>query len=165
MISLIVAMSENRVIGKDGTLPWHLPGDLAHFKKTTMGRPVIMGRKTFESMKGPLPGRVNIVVTRNHTYRPEGAIAVHDLRDAIKRAEELASDGGELFILGGAEIYRQVLPLADRMYITHVHTTVEGDTYFPEFDASHWRITEESSHKADQRNAHDFTIGTYERGR
>jgi dihydrofolate reductase len=166
MISLIVAMSENRAIGLRGSLPWHLPGDLAHFKKTTMGRPVIMGRKTYASLKGPLPKRPNIVITRNRSYMAMGAAVAHDLDDAIVRAKALAggpADDGEIFILGGAEVYRQALPIADRLYITHVHADVEGDTFFPEYDESQWRVIEEERHKADERNAYVFTIRTYER--
>lgn len=163
MLSIIVAMSENHVIGKDGSLPWHLPGDLAHFKKTTMGRPIIMGRKTFDSLGRPLPGRVNIIVTRNPSYHVDGAVVANSVNSALDQARAAAGDDGEIFILGGAEIYRQVMPSVDRMIITHVHAHCDGDTFFPEFDPAQWRITEQVHHDKDQHNTYAYTICTYER--
>lgn len=165
MLTIVVAMSENRVIGKDGALPWHLPGDLVHFKKTTMGKPIIMGRKTFDSLEKPLSGRVNIIVSRNPDFQVDGAMTSRNLVEAIEKAMSFVGDDGEICILGGAEIYRQALPIADRLCMTHVHANVEGDTFFPEFDPAQWSIISEERHEADDRNRYAFTIRTYERAK
>ena len=133
-LSLIAAMARNRVIGRDNTLPWRLPEDLRYFKATTLGKPVIMGRKTWESLGRPLPGRLNIVVTRNADYRAEGATLVTGLPQAIAAAGEVE----EAFVIGGAELYRQALPLAQRIYLTEIATDVDGDASFPEFADSDW---------------------------
>lgn len=133
-LSLIAAMARNRVIGRDNTLPWRLPEDLRYFKATTLGKPVIMGRKTWESLGRPLPGRLNIVVTRNASYRAEGATVVTGLPQAIAAAGEVE----EAFVIGGAELYRQALPLAQRIYLTEIATDVDGDASFPEFADSDW---------------------------
>ncbi len=149
MISIIVAMSENRVIGRSGDLPWHLPADLKRFKALTTGHSIIMGRKTFDSIGRPLPNRTSIVITRNADYRPEGIIVVDCLDEALKRSEA----GKQVFIIGGGEIYRLALPRADRLYITMVHAMVEGDTFFPELLESEWELIGSDRHEADQ--SHD----------
>lgn len=130
MISLIVAHDKNRVIGYNNAMPWHLPGDLQYFKATTMGKPVVMGRKTFESIGRPLPGRRNIVITRNASYQAEGIEKVGSLDEALS----LVSDVPEIMIIGGEQIFTQSLPLADRLYITLIDETFEGDTFFPSYD-------------------------------
>jgi dihydrofolate reductase len=134
-ICAVVAMSENRVIGRDGGLPWHLPEDLKHFKTVTMGKPVIMGRKTFESIGKPLPGRANIVISRN--FSASGITVVPDMPQAINAAGQSA----EIMIVGGGQIYEQALPLTDRIYLTLVHQTIEGDTKFPELNKNEWQET------------------------
>ena len=147
-ISLIVAMAENRVIGLDGGMPWHISEDLKLFKRVTMGHPVIMGRKTHQAIGGALPGRTNIVVTRDPDFEAAGADIAHDLDEAVKKAvafEELwGMDGSveEIFIIGGAEIYAQALAKAGRIYITEVHLSPTGDAFFPEFDESGWKETD-----------------------
>lgn len=127
MISLLVAHDPNRVIGMNNDLPWHIPEDLAYFKKVSMGKAMVMGRKTFESIGRPLPGRLSIIVTRNEAYTAEGAVVVHNLNDAIARAEEYAD---EVMIIGGAEIFHAALVIADRLYITYIQKQYEGDTFF-----------------------------------
>ncbi len=147
-ISLIVAMAENRVIGLDGAMPWHISEDLKFFKQVTMGHPVIMGRKTHQAIGGALPGRTNIVVTRDPDFEAAGAEIAHDLDEAVKKAdafEELwGMDGAtkEIFIIGGAEIYAQALPKAGRIYMTEVRLSPPGDAFFPEFDESGWKETD-----------------------
>ncbi len=159
MISIIVAMGRNRVIGKDNDLIWHLPADLKHFKETTMGKPVIMGRKTFESIGKPLPGRTNIVVTRNSQYKAKECLVAHSLEKAL----EMVSDKAEVFIAGGGEIYREAIPLADRMHITIIDHSFEGDTYFPEFSKKEWEIIEEIYHPSNMENKYSMVMRTYER--
>lgn len=141
-IVLVVAMARNRAIGIDGGLPWRLPGDLAFFKRVTMGKPLVMGRKTWESLpRKPLPGRPNLVVTRAVGYSADGA-EVHDtVEGALSRARILARDAGEVCVIGGAEIYRQTLPYADRLYLTEVDAEPEADTYFPDIAPAEWRET------------------------
>lgn len=159
LISLIAAMAEDRVIGRDNTMPWHLPADLAHFKQITLGKPVIMGRKTLESIGRPLPGRHNIVISRNPDFRPEGVTVVADLDAAIAAAGDVA----ELMIIGGATIYAQMLPRADRLYLTFIALAVEGDARFPDWTACAWRETVDERHEADARNAHAYRFVTLER--
>lgn len=162
IISLIAAMSENRVIGRDGGLPWHLPADLGWFKATTLGHHMIMGRRTFESNPGVLPGRTSIVVTRNPGYAaPEGVLVAPGLEAALAIAR--AAGETETFLTGGHAIYRDGLPRADRLYLTTVHAEVEGDTLFPEFDREAWTLVDAVEHAADDRHAYAFTMGTYER--
>ena len=131
-LSIIVAMAKNRVIGRQNRLPWHLPEDLKRFKKLTMGQPVIMGRKTYESIGKPLPGRTNIVLSRNAGFHPPGVVVVREFQDALDHARSLGAD--EAFVIGGAEMYRLALPLADRLYVTRVKGHFEGDSLFPETD-------------------------------
>jgi dihydrofolate reductase len=158
MISMIVAMAENRAIGKDNDLPWHLPADLKHFKALTMGKPMIMGRKTFDSIGRPLPGRRTIVVTRNMQWYTEGVDAADSLEGAIQMAEMAE----EIMIVGGAQIYAQAMVHADRLYVTEVALKIDGDAYFPQIDASEWSETARQSFPAeDGKPAYAFV--TYER--
>jgi dihydrofolate reductase len=160
-ITLIAAVAENRVIGRGNALPWHLPADLARFKRRTEGHVVIMGRRTFESVGQPLPHRRSIVVTRKHDYHPVGVEIAHSLDEAIERGRETERE--EIFILGGAEIYALALPDVDRMELTIVHAEVPGDTFFPECDLSEWTLIEDERHEADDRHAHAFSFRIYER--
>jgi len=140
VVALIVAVAENGIIGRDGKLPWRIPEDMKWFKEKTLGKPCIMGRKTWESFpKRPLPARTNIVVTRERDYKAEGGVVAHSLDDALEVARREAS--GEIMILGGAEIYRAALPEADRIYLTSVHGEFDGDTVFPAIDRTDWRET------------------------
>lgn len=140
-LCLVVAMARNRVIGREGGLPWRISADLRQFKAVTMGKPMIMGRKTFESIGRPLPGRTNIVVTRRMDFQAEGIIIAHDFDDARLRAAEIAQadDVEEIMVIGGAEIYSIALPIADRLYLTEVKSDANGDTLFPAFDRADWR--------------------------
>ncbi|MCC4831339.1 type 3 dihydrofolate reductase [Shewanella sp. 1_MG-2023] len=137
-IAMIAAMANNRVIGKDNKMPWHLPEDLKHFKAMTLGKPVVMGRKTFESIGRPLPGRHNIVITRQNDYQPEGVSCVN----SFEAAKELVSDCEEIVVIGGGQLYKEILPLADTLYLTFIELTVDGDTFFPEWDDGSWTLTE-----------------------
>lgn len=158
-LSIIAAMANDRVIGRDNRLPWHLPADLQHFKQITMGKPMIMGRKTWESLPGVLPGRRHIVVTRDMDYRAEGAEIAHSLDEAI----ELAGKVEEIMVVGGANLYEQALSLADRIYLTEIDLSVEGDAWFPEFDRSTWRERSRVEHPHDARNASDYAFIVLER--
>jgi dihydrofolate reductase len=160
-ITLIAAMAENRVIGRDNALPWHLPADLARFKQRTEGHVVIMGRRTFESVGRPLPNRRSIVITRKRDFHPPGAEIARSLEEALERVRESKQD--EVFILGGAEIYALALPDVDRLELTIVHADVSGDTFFPECDLSEWTLIDQQRHEADDRHAHAFSFRTYER--
>lgn len=157
MISLIVAMDQNRVIGKNNELPWHLPADLQYFKKVTMGHPIIMGRKTFESIGRVLPGRENVIVTRNQDFKAEGSVVLHDIEQIKTFAD---SRDEEVFVIGGAEIFKEILPVTDRLYITEIHETFEGDTFFPVIDENQWDKISSNSGSIDEKNryAHDFII-------
>jgi len=156
-LSLIYAVSENHVIGRDGRLPWRLPADLKHFKDTTMGKPVIMGRATFTSIGQPLPGRQNIVLTRDRDYHHESVTIVHSLDEALHAAQD-----DDIFVIGGAEVYKQALPLATQIFETRVHAIVEGDTFFDP-DLSHWLEDGNESYKADAKNQYDYSFITYVR--
>ncbi len=160
-ISLVAAMAANRVIGRDNTLPWHLPDDLKQFKRRTLGHTVIMGRGTFESLGGALPDRRSIVLTRNPHYHAQGAEVAGGLDEALQRARD-AGDR-EVFIAGGAEIYAQALSLAHCLYLTIIHAEVAGDTYFPECDLGEWTLAADEHHEADERHEHAFSFRTYER--
>ncbi len=161
-VSLIAALSENRVIGRGLELPWHLPKDLKHFKKTTLGRTIIMGRLTWDSVGGkPLPKRRTIVLSRDPNFHAEGAETLRDLDSAL----ELAQDDGEVFIVGGSTIYELALPKADRLYLTRIHAEIEGDVFFPEFDEALWPTLERVEHPVDKRHEHAFTIETRARVR
>ena len=158
-ISVIAAMSQNRVIGRDGSLPWHLPTDLARFKSITTGHTVIMGRKTFESVGKPLPNRRTIIITRNNDYQCAGVFIAHSLDEALDHA----AHEDEIFILGGETVYRIALPRADRLYLTIIHATIEGDTYFPNLDFDDWKLVEDERHESDERHAYAFSFRRYER--
>lgn len=159
LISIIAAMSENRVIGRDNTLPWRLPADLKRFKALTSGHPIVMGRKTWQSIGRPLPNRRNIVITRDRGFAAEGAIIVHGLHEALRRCE----GEEEVFIIGGEEIYRQALPLADRIYLTLVHAIVEGDTKFPAMDEGAWELVERDRHEPDGPHGDPYSFLRFER--
>lgn len=159
-------MAENRVIGCDNRLPWRLPNDLKRFRRLTVGHPVIMGRKTYESIGKPLPGRTNIVVTRTRGYLAPGCAVVDSLEAALKAADEAPHDPPEhreAFVIGGAELYAQTLPLAQRIYLTLVHAEVEGDTFFPEFDLSGWCEVSREDHGPDEQHAYAYSFITLER--
>lgn len=165
-IALIVAMARNRVIGKDNAMPWHLPEDLAYFKRVTLGKPVVMGRNTFESIGKPLVQRPNIIVTRNGSYKVDGAVVVHSLEAALNLGKTLLQGQGadaELMIIGGAQIYAQALPLAQRLYLTEVQAEPEGDAFFPHFARDEWREVARESHRASARNPHDYDFLVLER--
>ncbi len=147
-LTIIAAIGRNGEIGRGGGLPWRLPADLAFFKRTTTGHAVIMGRKTFDEVKKPLPGRENIVVTRNRGFAAEGVVAVASLDEAIAHC----SGRGEAFVIGGAEIYRQALPVADRMILSRIDGEFEADTYFPAYDSFAWREVSRERHEADEKN-------------
>jgi dihydrofolate reductase len=159
LISIIVAVSENGVIGKDNQLLWRLPDDLKRFKQLTLGHPMIMGRKTFDSIGKPLPGRTSIVITRNPDFFIEGVIRVNSLEEAIFKARETGTD--EAFVIGGGEIYKQALPLSDRLYVTEVKTDMDGDTYFEITDKDMWMETERIAHEADERHKLRFDFVNY----
>lgn len=164
--ALIVAMSQNRTIGIDNKLPWYLPGDLKYFKQVTMGKPIIMGRKTFDSIGKPLPGRPNIVVTRQSDYQaPEGVIVVNSVPAALDKAEDLCfiNDQDEVMVIGGAEIYTQAMNHCARLYITHVHSQVEGDAHFPEVEWADWQEVAREDHAAEEPNPHDYSFVVYDR--
>ena len=154
-------MAENRVIGINNTLPWRLPADLRHFRKLTTGHHVIMGRRNYESIGRPLPDRHNIVVTRNPNYRAPGC----QVKDSIEKALQDIQNDPEIFIIGGAEIYRQALSMTDRMHLTLVHAEVDGDIYFPEFDTHDWKETSRTRHEADEKNPFAYSFVTYDRKR
>ncbi len=158
MISMIWAMGKDNALGCRNRMPWYLPADFAYFKKVTLGKPVIMGRKTYESIGKPLPGRKNIIITRDTAFRPEGCITV----DSIDGAKAYA-DEGEVFIIGGAEIYKTFLPLAHKLYITAINHAFEADTYFPEIDYSRWKLVSSEPGPKDEKNPYDYKFLVYER--
>lgn len=161
ILSLIVAVSENGVIGKDNQLPWHLPKDLKYFKNQTWGMPILMGRKTFESIGKPLPGRKSIVITRNNDWQHDGVEVVHSVEAAIEKAKELGAK--EIFVIGGAEIFHTSLPKADRIYLTRVHHHVDGDVYFESPDAEQWNLIKNQFSPSDEKNAYSHTFQVWER--
>jgi len=158
-ISIVVAMAANRVIGRDNQLPWHLPADLKYFKQTTMGKPILMGRKTWESIGRPLPGRTNIVITRDENYDAPGCVVVHSIEAAL----QAAAKQDEVMIIGGAEFYRQVLPRTDRIYLTRINEDFEGDTLFPELISSEWQEAGRVDCDADDNNPHSYSFITLDR--
>lgn len=151
-VTLIAALGRNRVIGADGTMPWHLPEDLKHFKATTMGHPMVMGRKTFDSIGRPLPGRRTIVITRNPQWRHSDVETAHSLADALG----LAGVAEEVFVIGGGEIFAQAMPFAQRMVLTEIDSSPEGDAFFPAWDPDEWQEVEREQHEG-------FAFVTYER--
>lgn len=163
IISAIVAVAENEAIGRDNELPWRLPDDLKFFKKTTMGKPVLMGRKTFESLGRPLPGRLNIVVSSHQDLQlPDGVVLCHSLDDALARLEQEDTDEG--FIIGGGNVYKQLMPVTERVYLTRVHTIVDdAHAFFPHLSHTHWKLTWQEEHYKDDRHDFDFTFQQWDR--
>ncbi len=159
MISIIVAMDRNRVIGKDNRMPWRLPADLAYFRKVTLGHTVVMGRKTFESIGKPLDGRKNIVLTRDRQYTKEGCTVVHSVEEALK----MIQDDKECFIIGGAEIYSAFLPYTQKLYITYIDHEFEGDTYFPQINYDQWRMVSRTLGPKNKKIPFDYYFEIYER--
>jgi dihydrofolate reductase len=159
LISLVAAMAENGTIGRDNSLPWRLPDDLKRFKALTMGKLLLMGRKTYESIGRPLPGRSSLVLTRDRDWHAEGVVVARSLGQALSHAR----DSDELVAIGGAQIYRLLMPFARRIHLTLVHAEVPGDTFFPDFDPTQWADVECQRHPADERNAYAFTFVTLER--
>lgn len=159
LISAIVAMSENRVIGKNNQLPWHLPADLRHFKKITMGKPILMGRKTFESIGHALPGRCNVVITRDENFPAMGCVLANSIDTALLSVEYSA----EIFVIGGAALFQQMLPMIQKLYLTIIHHEFEGDTYFPELVMTEWNEIKRVEHEADQENPYRYSFVTLKR--
>ena len=164
-IHLVAAMTRDRVIGHKGAMPWHLPRDLKHFKEVTLGHPVVMGRKTFDSiiqsLGKPLPGRLNVVISRSQPTVPEGVLvypSVDEALTALAKRDEAVVD-----VIGGGEIYALTLPLADRLYLTLIDAEIEGDTWFPVIDERHWQVSDTQTHPADEANAHAMTFVTFDR--
>lgn len=160
MISMIAAMANNRIIGADNDMPWYLPADLKHFKAVTMGKPVLMGRKTYESIGKALPGRPNIVITANESYSLGDAVVVHSIEAAMQEA----TDFDEVMIIGGGSIYQSMLSQAQRLYLTFIDLTVDGDTQFPDYEANaNWQELSRETHQKDDKNPYDYTFVTLER--
>jgi dihydrofolate reductase len=158
-VSIIAAMGRNRAIGRDGGLPWRLPADMKFFKNKTMGHHLVMGRRTWEELGSALPGRTNIVVSRDPAFAPAGAVVVRSLGDALWRA----SGDDEVFVAGGAVIYQLALPAADRMYLTLIDEDFEADTFFPAFDESDWELVQREDHQPDEKNRWPYSFTTWER--
>lgn len=165
IIAMIAAVARNNVIGADGGIPWKIPGDMAFFKRTTMGKPIVMGRKQYETVGRPLPGRTNIVITRQPGYAPEGVIVVGSLEQALEKGREIADRDGvdEVMVIGGGEIYAQAMPLARRLYISHVDLAPEGDVLFPAIDPATWQVVAEPEVPASDKDAAAFRVSVYER--
>lgn len=161
ILSAIVATAKNNVIGKDNDIPWYLPADLKYFKKTTLHRHVIMGRKTYESIGKPLPKRTNIIVTRNPFYIASGCLTAHSLEEAIAVAKNNKEE--EAFIIGGGLIYEISMPLLDRIYLTTVEAKVEGTVHFPNIDFEEWKLVSEEAHQADDKNEYDYCFKVFDR--
>lgn len=161
LISAIVAMSKNRVIGKDNGIPWYLPADMKYFKKTTMGHHVIMGRKTFLSIGRPLPKRTNIVLTRDPFFVATDVIVASSIKEAINYS--LSAKEDEVFIIGGGEIYKQSMQQLDRIYLTQIDIEIEGEVFFPELNELEWKMLFEEPHQADEKNPHNYNFQIYER--
>lgn len=159
VLSLIAAMDNNRLIGNNNELPWKLPADLQHFKAVTMGKPIVMGRKTWQSLGRPLPGRLNIVITRDRNFHAEGAEIVYSIEEALERVK----DKNEVMIIGGANLYRQALVHVDRLYLTRVDAEFEGDSWFPEIAEQDWELVLSESHQPDERNPHPYCFETWHR--
>ena len=157
MITLIAAVSENNALGKDNQLLWHLPDDFKRFKNITSGHHIIMGRKTFESFPKPLPNRTHVIITRQKDYQPEACLIV----DSLAKAISVCPTDKELFIIGGGEIYKQSIEMADKLDITRVHHTFDADTFFPEIDLTKWKLTSLEYHPKDEKHQFDFTFETY----
>jgi dihydrofolate reductase len=160
-LAMVVAASTNNAIGKDNQLLWHLPNDLKFFKNTTWGFPVIMGRKTFEAVNKPLPGRINIVITRKDDWKAEGVINAIDLEDAIVKAHE--TNAKQIFIIGGGEIYKQSMSVADTIYITRVHAVLDGDTFFPVIDEQDWELVSNENFPVDEKHAYAYSFQVWKK--
>lgn len=160
-ISLVVAAATNNGIGKDGKMPWHLPNDMKHFKNVTWGMPVVMGRKTFESLGKVLPGRKNIVITRQPDWKAAGTVVVKNIEDALFVAKQ--TDAIEVMVIGGGEIYKALFGQAKRIYLTRVEAEPEADTFFPVIDHTQWHLTSQRNHEADEKNAFNYSFQTWER--
>jgi len=161
----IVAMDRNNIIGREGDLPWRLPSDLKHFKRVTVGKPCLMGRKTWESLPFPLPGRPNLVLSRNEEYKAKGAEMFSDINAMIGQGFELAGASGvdEVMLIGGAQLYKTLLPRCDRLYVTRVDADVDGDAAFPEIDPNQWRLSREDSPEKSPKDEFNFTIAVFDR--
>lgn len=160
ILSMIVAHADNRIIGKDNDMPWHLPADLAYFKKTTLGKPVIMGRKTYDSIGRPLPGRKNIVISRDESLNIEGVEVVQSVEQALA----VASGVDEIMVIGGGAIYAHCMPKADKLYITHIDAKIDGDTQFPDYDLENeWQMLASETRQADEKNAYVLHFNVYQR--
>lgn len=160
-VSFVVAYDRRGVIGKDNALPWRIPADMRHVRRLTIGKPLIMGRRTYESIGRPLPDRTSIVLTRDPSFAAEGVLVARTAEEALA----LAGDAPEVIVFGGAEVFRRFLPRADRMYVTEIDAEVDGDTFFPEFDRSEWRETERETHEPDAEDPHRYAFITLERVR
>lgn len=161
IINLVVAATENNVIGKDNQLLWHLPNDMAFFKNVTWGMPVVMGRKTFDSLGKPLKGRTNIVMTSNGSFASEGVVRAANVKEALEQSA--STDAKQCYVIGGGEIFKAVMPQAARIYMTRVHTTLEGDTYFPEIKEEEWELITSLSFDKDDKHAYSYTFETWQR--
>lgn len=161
ILSLLVAAAENNVIGKDNKLPWHLPDDLKYFKNLTWAMPILMGRKTFDSIGRPLPGRKSIVITRNKDWQHEGVDVVHSIEAAVEKAKGYGAK--EIFVIGGAEIFKTSLPNANRIYLTRIHHPFDGDVFFPAIDEKEWMLVSKRFCEKDAKNAYDHTYQVWER--
>jgi len=167
IIALVVAKAENGAIGQGGDLPWHLRSDMRYFRQITMGKPIVMGRLTFASLGRALDGRVNIVLTRNAAFEATGAVMAYNLEEALDVARKAAAKSGaaEIMIIGGEDVFREVLPQADRIYLTEVHAAPEADTWFPELDMSKWQETSREAHDAGPKDDHAFSFVVLDRVR
>jgi dihydrofolate reductase len=167
VIALVVAKAENGAIGRGGDLPWHLRNDMRYFRHITMGKPIIMGRRTFKSLPRVLDGRLNVVLTRDHGFVAPDAVMAHSLEEGLQAARASAKRTGarEIMIIGGEDVFREVLPQADRIYLTEVHASPEADTWFPTLDPSEWRETSREAHEAGPKDDHDFSFVVLERVR
>ena len=159
MLSLCVAMDENSLIGSNNALPWHLPADLKHFRKITMGKPIIMGRKTYESIGHPLPGRLNIVLTNNINFSLDNCTVMHTIKEVLS----FSKDYDESVVIGGAKLYESLLPQVQRMYITRIHAKFVGDTYFPHYQSTEWQQVETQTYSTDKNNPYNYSFAILER--
>jgi dihydrofolate reductase len=157
MIGLVVAVDNNNVIGKDNKLIWHLPADLKMFKELTMGAPIVMGRKTFESIGKPLPGRTTVIITRNPEYKVEGCIVALSLKEGLS----MVGKEPKVYVIGGGEIFKEAMPLADKLYLTRIHHSFEGDVYFPEVDMNQWEEESRQDFEPDEKNAFSYSFFCY----
>lgn len=161
MISLLYAMDKNRLIGRNNQLPWHLPQDLAYFKRVTMDHKIVMGRKTFDSIGKPLPGRENIIITRDKNYLCDGCKVLHSIDELLELSSSHKDE--EIFVIGGAEIFKEILPFSDRLYITYIHHEFEGDTFFPPTNESEWKMISKEPGIKNEKNPYDYEFVVYEK--